>query len=196
MLLLAGQPFENAGCFPAKVATVYPFKSSAKRSLHFAVPEEADLIIALSSSHHWQIEQWDSRFAEKVELINENGFDVLVTGVEGFLFGDAVTFFPVTAEQLISAGEMTALILGEVEFTGGSRDYTFADFSIITASNHPGLGPEFSANFQVVSAPATLTLLALGLLALARFGGRNRLPNIQAGVRFLWPGKAERMAEI
>ena len=35
--------------------------------------EEADFIIALSSSHQWQIEQWHSKFAEKVQLINENG---------------------------------------------------------------------------------------------------------------------------
>lgn len=43
------------------------------RPLTHRMAEEADMIIALSSSHQWQIEQWDDRFGEKVCLINENG---------------------------------------------------------------------------------------------------------------------------
>lgn len=43
------------------------------RPLTRTMAQEADLIIALSHNHRWQIVQWDPEFASKVEVINEAG---------------------------------------------------------------------------------------------------------------------------
>lgn len=43
------------------------------RPLTRTMAQEADLIIALSHNHRWQIVQWDPEFADRVEVINEAG---------------------------------------------------------------------------------------------------------------------------
>lgn len=104
----------------------------------------------------------------KLELINDNPFPVDVTGVTGLLFGNAVTFNPFVGDQTVPANGSAMITLGTVDFTGSADAFTAADFNIRTGAGHPGLGPDFPTNFDVVTPePASITLLILGVLGVA-----------------------------
>ena len=103
----------------------------------------------------------------EVELFNPNDFDVLVIDIDGLLFGDAIDFVPYAVDQIVTSQGLTQIVLGEVEFTGRPGDFTFALFDVVTDDTHPGLGPNFSVNFEVVPEPPTVWLMACALLVMA-----------------------------
>ena len=106
----------------------------------------------------------NNRALLRLLLVNDNPFDVDVTGVEGSLFGGGIDFVGSSGTQTVPANRPLELLLGLVTFAGPPGAYTFADFSIITDDSHPGLGPEFSANFATVPEPSTIVLLVTGAI--------------------------------
>lgn len=108
-------------------------------------------------------------------LINENPFPIGITDVEGLLFGDAISFMPPLVDQLILPMDSLSVLLGTVAFIGPPKSFTAADFSIITGADHPGLGPDFAADFQVVAEPTTISLMGFAMLMIGFVAQRKKM---------------------
>lgn len=105
-----------------------------------------------------------------VRLVNDNPFDVVLTAIEGTLFGDAVSFTPFIGAQTVAADSDALVAIGTLAYTGASGGFSVANFDFATDSGQPGLGPVVTVDAAVIPTPRALdlTLLALALLAGAR----------------------------
>jgi hypothetical protein len=102
----------------------------------------------------------------QIRILNDNPFAVALTGLQSNLYGDAISFTPFTAAQIVPANSAALINIGTATFDGPPGGFTAADFSFHTDSSHPGLGAEVSVNFDVVPEPSSLALLLLGGTAL------------------------------
>lgn len=99
------------------------------------------------------------RFDLQVRLLNTNPFDVRLTGVRGNLFGSGVTFTPFQGTQTLAADSSSLVDIGSLAYTGLPGDFTSADFGFLTDATQPGLGPDVTVNFSLISEPPVFGLL-------------------------------------
>ncbi|WP_077034521.1 PEP-CTERM sorting domain-containing protein [Pelomonas sp. KK5] len=100
-----------------------------------------------------------------LHLVNDNPFDVILTGVRASFFGDAVTGFdPFSGSQTVGANATATVLIGLLDFDGPGDSFTAAEFSFDTSLDQAGLGPDVMLDVSIAAPePGSLALVMLGL---------------------------------